>query len=324
MAPSTAPGGDHPPWVPRAGAMLRVAASQGVGVPLGDLVVGLPDDGPSSAEEASRSLTTYFPGSVVRDGVAYLGEAISHDVDARRERAERAAEWVTLAEQLLRDGLGRAGSWIRCAAVTGSTAFGGSVAGDDCDLFVVVERGTVWPFLFWTYARLRWRLDRARFGSVRWCFNYVAEEPRAVREFAGARGFQFAREALAARVVRGEPGYARLLGAAPWMAGEVPRLYRARVPGRPDRVEPPPRRAPWIVRAMNVPLFLLLGTYVHAAGVVRNWRLRRTGRGKKVFRTNADLTRLAYASEEFVVLGQVYEGAELPPGFGPVSSGGPS
>ena len=85
------------------------------------------------------------------------------------------------------------------------------------------------------------------------------------------------------------------------MRDEVPRLYADRVP--PGDNGPPARsRAPRLVRAVNFPIFIALGCYLGAMGLVRNARLRRAGRSEKCFRTRLSPHGLTYESVEFDLL----------------------
>ena len=200
---------------------------------------------------------------------------------------------------------------VRCVAVTGSAAYGEPAPHDDLDFLVVTRSGSVWPFLLYSYLAARRRPARGRDdGPSHWCFNYILDE-RAVREeFANSRGFLFAREALTARPVAGEPYYRGLVGSADWLAQEVPRLYqRWCVGGLPPL--PPESAAPLALRLVNVVLFPLLATYLNLAALLRNRRLTREGRSAKRFRVNAHLDRLTYETERFEELRTLYTPASV-------------
>jgi hypothetical protein len=219
--------------------------------------------------------------------------------DATRlpERESRAAEYRRAAEHLVDRHLRPVLPWVRCVGITGSTAYGVPEAGDDLDLFVVTRTGSLWVFLAYTYLAVRLGF-RPIIGSDRPspCFNYVLEDRQAQTEFAEARGFLFAREALTARIFRGESYYQDLLATAPWLGAEIPRLYAQRTSGVPPRGEP---AAPWGVRLVNALLFPPLAAYLQLAGLRRNARLRSQLADDARFRTVTGPRRLAFVSDRF-------------------------
>ncbi|MGC2789393.1 MAG: glycosyltransferase family A protein [Thermoplasmata archaeon] len=278
----------------RVESLLRVARRFRTGIPLEELGSLLPAEGPSDVHDLRRWLDAR-PTLARVDGDRVFP---ANDLPARlSERESRATEYRQAAEHLVDHHLRPVLPWVRCVGITGSTAYGVPEAGDDLDLFVVTRTGSLWVFLAYTYVAVRLGF-RPMAGTARPppCFNYVLEDRQAETEFASARGFLFAREALTARIFRGENYYQDLLATAPWLGTEIPRLYAQRTSGVPPRGEPP---APWVVRLVNAALFPPLAAYLQLAGLRRNALLRSRRELDARFRTVTAPRRLAFVSERF-------------------------
>ncbi|MHB1435273.1 MAG: hypothetical protein ACYCPN_05190 [Thermoplasmata archaeon] len=292
-----------PSWAGRLRLALELGQGSSAGVPLRDLTELLTDDAPRSEAEVGEWIIRNLPQTVVANGRAYSpystpGAEVPDD-DARAEAyLHRAREFF--------------GPWIeghrneiRCAAVTGSVAYGSAGVSDDLDLLVCTAQGAVWAFLARAFLEVRRRPRRGPAEPSRWCFNFVADDRTLTEEYVHARGLLYAREALMARIVLGELFYRSLLGECPWMASEAPRLYRRwEQAGFPPR--PPSAPAPWPVRLANLALYLLLAPYLQLVGLRRNHRLRREGRFAQEFRTVTRLGRLFYQSRRFDELARRY------------------
>ena len=202
--------------------------------------------------------------------------------------------------------------WLRAVGVTGSTAYGEPEAGDDIDFFLITRTGALWATVGWALLSFRLRGRPTVDGApVVPCFNYVMDDTQAPVEFASSRGFLFAREALTTQVLVGEPYLRRLLGSAPWMGEELPRLYgRRRLP--PDHRGS--RSAPWGVRILNAATYPFLAAYFQAVALLRNRRLRARGKADDVFEMQTELHRLAYTSVRFDRFKALYSGSTAPAG----------
>ncbi|MCI4316907.1 MAG: hypothetical protein L3J96_00070 [Thermoplasmata archaeon] len=289
----------------RFDTVLAVARQNGTSVPIGhisDLMPPVGPQGPGAVLEwlsAHPTTGTLVGDRVVAGPVPPEGEGVE-----RRARGER---YLTEAEWVVRVPMTHVRGLLRCVAVTGSAAYGEPSRHDDLDFFVVTRRGAVWPVLLYLYlaARLS-KAKRSPDDPSHWCFNYVVDERAAREEFATARGFLFAREALTARPVAGNEFYRGLIHEASWLPGEVPRLYRSWERGGlpPLPAEAP---APPIFRALNLLLYPLVAGYLTLAAMVRNRRYRRRGQSAKCFRVDASLHRLTFATERFEELRALYE-----------------
>ncbi len=276
----------------RVATLLRVARKFGTGIPLDELNSLLPADAPAEVTDLRRWLDA-------RPELAEVtGDRVFAPNDPRAslsDRETRALQYHRAAEHLIARHLRPVLPWVRCVGITGSAAYGAPEANDDLDLFVVTRTGSLWVFLAYTYVAVRLRAGGG-VGGPPPCFNYVLEDRQAQEEFARARGFLFAREALTTRICHGEQYYQDLLSAAPWLGGEIPRLYARRSSGVPPRHESP---APWAVRLVNLCLFPPLATYVQLVGLWRNARFRAGHAPERQFRTRTGPRRLAFVSERF-------------------------
>lgn len=246
------------------------------------------------------------------------GEFISPSAapsQGRGERKERGRRYREAAEAFVAGPMRPIAPWIRCIALTGSTAYGEPEAGDDIDFLVIARSGAVWVTLAFLYLAVRFGrrplLDGQR---PELCFNYVIEEGMAEAEFARPQGFLFAREALSVRVLQGSECYAGLLNRAAWMHGWVPRLYGDRGSDRPRPRGPP---AEWPVRLLNLSIFPILSAYLQLVGLVRNRGFRSAGTTERSFAVRSEIGRLAFFSSRFDRLRGRYEalpdGETVPP-----------
>jgi glycosyltransferase involved in cell wall biosynthesis len=299
------------PLEPRVTALLETARRFGTGLPLGTLIELLPRNAPATVEEM-RCWFDARPdiGRIEGDRVFSLeGRSTSAE-----DRQARGIAYRSLAREVVDRRLGRALPLVRCLGITGSTAYGEPERGDDVDFLVVTRSGATWLFLAYTYFTLRFG-PRAVHGPDL-CFNFVLDDFEAPREFAGGRGFLFAREALTAGILWGEEYYRHLLASAPWMVEELPRLFNRRVAAEEPR---PPRCLSMSLRCLNALIFPVLAAYLQLAGLRRNHRLHREGRDDAVFRTVVGLRRLAFVSRRFERLRRECETPQLDD----VASGGP-
>lgn len=293
----------------RVDLLLAMADAFGTPIPLAELERLLPREGPQGTDELAGWLARHREYSVDPDGGVHRAGAVPDGVG----REARGRAFRTAAHELFAGRLTPLTRWLRCVQVTGSCAYGTPRRGDDLDLMVIVRSGTVWLFLAAAYLELRVR-GPPRFGAepIPPCFNFVIDEASAAAELGRRRGFVVAREALTAVPVLGAAYYDRLLGQAPWMAEEIPRLYarrRATDPG-PEAEAPP--RVGFEIRLLNAALYPFLATYLQLQGLARNRRGGGAGGdGGDGFRTVTLPDRLLYASNRFDRLRERFD--EPPP-----------
>lgn len=291
----------------RIGLLTSLASSFGTSVPVEDLVRLLPSEGPKDRAEVEQWLARH-----PELGVLEAGRVAAPGVDASplEDRRARGRAYLDLAAAIAGGPLRPAHPWLRCIAVSGSTAYGEPEPGDDLDFFVVTRRGAVWWFLAYAFLQARlvnWRNRGAYDPSL--CFNYVQDETDARREFAREQGLLFAREALALRCVWGEEYYRSLLVLAPWMSDAFPRLHAERTEGP---ATPPQEPAPVLVRVLNALVYPGLAAYLQLTGLRRNAHLRSAGSTAQGFRTHSSPRRLQLRSERFEEIRRRYDQHDLP------------
>ncbi|MGA7923166.1 MAG: hypothetical protein WCA77_04245 [Thermoplasmata archaeon] len=296
----------------RVGALLNVAREFGTGVPLPELVRLLPSEA-GMDESVLRGLFEQAPFLGRIEGELALPAC--GNVTGLADRRARGRQLQSVADAWIPTGLGASLRWTRCLGLTGSVAFGEPQAGDDLDFFVVARPGSVWIFLVLTYLSIRLR-SRPRLDGepVIACFNFVIDDVRARTEFARPRGFQFAREALSMRILKGESYYQDLLRASPWMSKEIPRLYAERISSGTRPSESP---TPLFARVVNACLFPVLAGYLQLAGLYRNARSRRSGSVSESFRSETTLRRLVFTSRKWQRLADHYRDASVGEGSVP-------
>ncbi len=297
----------------RVELLTSLAASFGTTMPIDELVRLLPPGGPSTSAELEAWLARH-PNL----GVSEAGRVRSSPgpVVPLAERAARGRAYLEHAKALVNGPLRPSHAWLRCIAVSGSTAYGEPERGDDLDFFVVTRRGAVWWFLAFAFFQgrvARWR-DPAKDAPLP-CFNYVLDETDARREFTTDRGLLFAREALALRCLWGEEYYRALLVLAPWMADQFPTVHSERSRGPATF---PPKPAPLPVRLLNALVYPWLAAYLQLTGLVRNSHLAGTGAKERSFRTRSTPRRLQLRSARFEEIRRRYDGP-APPAPGPIA-----
>jgi poly-beta-1,6-N-acetyl-D-glucosamine synthase len=303
----------------RVSALLRIAHQFETGIPLDRLTLLLPESAPADPGSLADWLRGRPAVGKVEEGRAF------HPASPARidqERVARGERCLAEGQALFRGPLAATRPWVRCLAITGSAAYGEPGPGDDLDLFVVTQTGAQWCFLAWTYLALRvqrWKDRSHAAGALPPCFNYVLDDVQAPIEFAQGRGLLFAREALSARVIAGEDYFRGLLGVAPWMGEELPRLYRSRAgpAGSTSGV-----RAPVGVRLASAMAFPLLATYLQLTTLYRSARERRRHGANGAFRAVTRWRRLAFESRRFDTLRVRYDLTVTAPAASVESAGG--
>jgi hypothetical protein len=291
----------------RAEAMLAVAEIHGTGIPSEELDALLPTDRDGTPTPWQSLVPGVGSPWVERAGRVFRTPELAAQHDAAR--AARGERFLGMATAFVDGPLGPVRPLIRCLGVTGSVAYGEPSPGDDLDFLVITRSGAVWPFLLYTYLAVRRqrRQDRGREQPSAWCFNYVLDDEAAAREYGRPQGFQFAREALSVRPIRGEGYYRELLGGSAWMRGEAPRLFGKWVPETDPRSPSPPlARAPWPLRVLNRLLHPMLGAYLQLTALRDNHRLTRAGHPERRFEIVTRPDRVEVRSEKFAQIAAMY------------------
>jgi hypothetical protein len=295
----------------RVRGVLAVAAACRSGVPLEELWTLLPESGPGSPAELASYLAAR-PGLGRVDGGMVYAPGLASPAAEGEERSRRGERFREAADDLLAGPWAAFAPWLESLCITGSAAFGRPERGDDLDLLAITRPGALWSFLAAVYLSGR-VASRPHDGPrpIEPCFNRVYDAVEARREFARARGFVFAREALRARPILGDAPYRELLAEAPWMAEEIPRQYATAA-----RVAPPaptPGPAPWAVRCLSAAIFPWLAAYLQLRGLQRSAGFRRAGR-EGSFRTETRWRAMTFSSDRFERFRALLEGPAPDPG----------
>jgi hypothetical protein len=297
----------------RVVSLLRVAEEHQSGVSPEELAELLPEDAPTTVREFAVWLAAHPAVGVIRaDGqVSRTGSEPDLDLASRRARA---IEYAHAAEWLIEGPLRTLQPYLRCAALTGSVAYGRPQAGDDCDLMLVTRPGALWVVLAVAFLRLR----GAREGPVgktlpEFCLNYVLDERAAEEDYREGQGLLFAREALSVQILRGASYYRSLLEQASWLQQEAPRLYARWTQPGDARGSDPVASTPLGVRALNWAVYPWIAAYLQLKGLRAGHLLRGAGRAPQQFRTVTRPRRMTLQTLKFERLRSMYSGGPAPP-----------
>lgn len=239
---------------------LDIAARWGYGLSV-DQLARLLYGGSARREIVARSLSA-TPGIAREDGfvtVAGREDLLRKSVNRHRSNGVLAEAYHRIACEFARDLL-RHSPFVRAVALSGSTASGGLVAGDDIDLNLFVDDGTKYIvyltalFLGVKYSirhRSRFARGSAFFGLVPKvaCVNVVWTDGNS-RPFVRQDEF-LAFELLRSRAIAGADYYRVVLAANPWLEEHFPQVFDD-VPDGPVSVPSPSpvhRLQRWLTRS---------------------------------------------------------------------------
>jgi len=278
--------------------LVETASANGSTISLNELRLLMPENRFSTdnvlkdfldVDERLSGLLTETQGEITVRGREDL-------VEARKSQRRLARARIVQADEFLHT-LSRICPWIELAGISGSTAYAGSKPEDDIDFFLVAKKRRVWISLL--LAMVIARLERLRSSNPpMYCFNRIVERSNCERTFRESREPLLAREVLNLVVLRGSRLYGRLLTSAPWIESMFPRLFAARLGEAGSTDDEPRDKAHSVGTIANAVAFLVLGPYLLLAGMVRNVRLRKSGRGRECFNTLIQPDR--YATESLL------------------------
>jgi hypothetical protein len=226
------------------------------------------------------------------------GKASGAEVDVEKRNRARARMNISAAEELARI---CADDRVKLLAVSGGNSYKSARDGDDIDFFCVTTENSLW--LFMLKSLLLARLYQLTRRSAPFCFSYVMDEDRALREFGETGDELFARDALAAEVLVGRGFYRSLLLEATWMRRFFPRMYhRSLSAARGGRGRPERRGS----RTLNAFLYYTVGGYVRMKAYLLNRRYRSKGNVSSVFRVRIGSDHCVYESNRYQRLRSMY------------------
>jgi hypothetical protein len=193
---------------------------------------------------------------------------------------------------------------FKMVAVSGSTSYRSASKSKDLDFFSIAHSGRVWVAL--TQGLLLARVYSVfHRDSPQICLSCNMDENYARSVFGREQGPLFARDALAARVLKGTKTYLSLLNHANWISSIYPTAYMASATRADDHSEL--ERAPTIFgRMLNRFLYLTVGTYIKAKSKMLSRRLERSGLDSNAFVVRSSERHLLYESKRYTDLRKQY------------------
>ncbi len=179
--------------------------------------------------------------------------------------------------------------------VSGSVSYGSSATGDDVDIIMITENGTLWKVLKCALLEAR-RIRRARPDLPILCLSYCMDAGPFSEEALNHRSRLFARDFLRMKTGVGRAFYVRTLKECSWMRDFYPAVYDERLNDAPvleDKGDIRPRRT-W-----NGITYITLGSYLMLAAHVRNSRFRRQGNEHSAFKAVIAGDRCIYVSDKW-------------------------
>lgn len=198
---------------------------------------------------------------------------------------------------------------FKIIAVSGSTSYRSAALSRDLDLFCIAANGKMWLCL--TQGLILSRVFRfLNRDTPQICFSCVMDEDYAELTFTAPQDPLFARDALAARVLKGKAGYDSLLRRSGWMSSIYPAAYSAAARGGvlDQKVgnEPTPT-----ARLLNEFLLHTVGGYIRTKSRLLNRRLRIRGQLDGLFVVRSGGDHLFHESNRYLNLKRKYSSAWL-------------
>ncbi len=192
-------------------------------------------------------------------------------------------------------------------SISGSTSYQSVSRRDDVDFFCITSEGTMWISL--TKSLLLARVFRLSLNECPWiCLSYVMDENYAASEFTSPQDGLFARDALAAIVLRGADFYEGLLEKCSWMREYFPKLYQLRVrPGQMNTVHLNVKKSTSSVDQIgNLFLYFTVGTYIRLKSYLLNRKLSKSKDRSGPFILRIGKDHCIYESLSYLRLRRMY------------------
>lgn len=288
-------------------AFCKIAEASGALLSLRDLGELLGSE--SSEDELAKGISDdrslsqkveIAAGRVVLKREGMSADSLRAIIEEDERRRERATANLAAARSFSRF-LGDDALFV---AVGGTNSYLSAAENDDIDFYCITKTDGMWIFML--KALLLARVYNI-FGRVRvpFCFSFVMDENKAIQELTTPKGGLYARDSLNAKVISGAPEYRRILEKASWMRSYFPAVFdRAlRDLGPSDGASGPGERGS---RAINLFLFVTVGSYVALRAWLTNRRLAKWRKPDAVFKAWVEPGRLEYAARRYLQLGKMY------------------
>ncbi len=202
---------------------------------------------------------------------------------------------------------------LKALAISGSTSYLSVSSEDDLDFFFVTEKDTMWVTFAKSLllARLFKLVER---NAPSLCLSFVADERFTEEQFATSHDGLIARDAVSAKVIRGEAYYNDLLQKSIWISDFFPKLYELRFGNRSNVVhsnETKRRRGTSTTKAIvNAFAFYTMGTYIRVKSNLLNRKLAKLGKESSVFKLRIGKDHCIYESMSYRDLRKIYSQLE--------------
>jgi hypothetical protein len=237
-------------------------------------------------------------GFVVEREMALDPQHFQKENSNRRMRAASNLYYASKFASLAR------GRGARVLSVSGSTSYLSVSPTDDLDFFLIARKDALWPSLVKRLLLARvFRIVENESPDL--CLSYVVDESFALKEFTSLQDGLFARDALAARVLRGRAYYDSLLGASQWMGRYFPKLYSERV-RHSEKTITEQTKSSVFARIANYFLFIVAGNYIKTKSRLLNRKYAKQGRNSSLFKVRIGLDHCIYESLRYLQLRRVY------------------
>src|SRR5579872_2550555 len=219
------------------------------------------------------------------------------------ERAKRASSnisWAVKFSDFLND------NYLKALAISGSTSYLSVSKNDDLDLFYVAKKDMMW--IGFTRTLIRARLFRLKEKEAPWiCLSYVSDEGFLEEEIANNRNPIIARDALSAKVVRGDSYFNNLLQRNDWMAEFFPKMYEQRIKHPySEHVRELQNNNRFARKLLNSLLFYTVGMYIRLKSSLLNRKLIKMGKDSAVFKLRIGKDHCIYESKSYQDMKRIY------------------
>jgi len=248
--------------------------------------------------------------SITQGVITEKNDVLKKAASDRAERLARASSnmsYATKFNTLLGD------NDLKALAISGSTSYMSVSREDDLDFFFVTRKDTMWISLgrALLVARL-FKLKERNAPSL--CLSFVADEKFTEEQFANNHDGLIARDAISARIIRGESYYNHMLRRSEWIAEYFPKLYELRFGSLNDPSYSPETQSlsdtSTVKKIANMFLYYAVGTYIRMKSNLLNRKLTKMGKKSSIFKLRVGKDHCIYESASYRELRKMYSQLE--------------
>ena len=189
-------------------------------------------------------------------------------------------------------------------AISGSTSYLSVSRTDDLDFFCISKSGGMWSSF--VKALILARLFRTKEKNSPWlCLSYVADKGFTEREFAASKNGLIARDAISARIIRGEDSYSNLLKENRWMSEYFPKLYNLRI-SKSSGQSSAAMQVSALSSIINLFLYYFAGNYIRLKSYLLNRKFGKEKKFSSIFKLRIGRDHCIYESQDYLRLRKMY------------------